>query len=54
VPRFHREAQPAAALRSLHVVQVPNTLLGDNLHPNQDGYTRMAEVFFDALAPYLP
>jgi lysophospholipase L1-like esterase len=31
-----------------------NTLLGDNLHPNQAGYTRMAEVWLDALEPYLP
>jgi lysophospholipase L1-like esterase len=31
-----------------------NALLGDNLHPNQAGYTRMAEVFFEALAPYIP
>jgi lysophospholipase L1-like esterase len=31
-----------------------NSLLGDNLHPNQAGYDRMAEVWFDALEPYLP
>jgi lysophospholipase L1-like esterase len=31
-----------------------NELLGDNLHPNQAGYTRMAEVFFDVLEPYIP
>jgi lysophospholipase L1-like esterase len=31
-----------------------NSLLGDNLHPNQAGYNRMAEVWFDALDPYLP
>ncbi|KYF93814.1 hypothetical protein BE17_25095 [Sorangium cellulosum] len=29
------------------------TLLGDNLHPNQAGYNRMAEVWFEALSPYL-
>lgn len=29
------------------------SLLGDNLHPNQAGYNRMAEVWFQALSPYL-
>ncbi|WP_437678259.1 SGNH/GDSL hydrolase family protein [Sorangium sp. So ce131] len=29
------------------------TLLGDNLHPNQAGYNRMADVWFEALSPYL-
>lgn len=29
------------------------SLLGDNLHPNQAGYNRMAEVWFEALSPYL-
>ncbi|MGK3998431.1 SGNH/GDSL hydrolase family protein [Sorangium sp. So ce1024] len=29
------------------------TLLADNLHPNQAGYNRMAEVWFEALSPYL-
>ncbi|WP_438015761.1 SGNH/GDSL hydrolase family protein [Sorangium sp. So ce315] len=28
-------------------------LLGDNLHPNQAGYNRMADVWFQALSPYL-
>ncbi|KYF54355.1 hypothetical protein BE08_03165 [Sorangium cellulosum] len=28
-------------------------LLGDNLHPNQAGYNRMADVWFEALSPYL-
>jgi lysophospholipase L1-like esterase len=31
-----------------------NTLLGDNLHPNQAGYNLMADVWFKALDPYLP
>jgi lysophospholipase L1-like esterase len=30
-----------------------NTLLADNLHPNQAGYTRMAETWYAALSPYL-
>jgi lysophospholipase L1-like esterase len=30
------------------------SLLADNLHPNQAGYDRMADVWFDALEPYLP
>lgn len=30
-----------------------NALLGDNLHPNQAGYVLMAEVWFQALSPYL-
>jgi lysophospholipase L1-like esterase len=29
------------------------SLLGDNLHPNQAGYDAMADVWFDALSPYL-
>ncbi|WP_437688734.1 SGNH/GDSL hydrolase family protein [Sorangium sp. So ce176] len=29
------------------------TLLADNLHPNQAGYNRMADVWFQALSPYL-
>ncbi|MGK4009296.1 SGNH/GDSL hydrolase family protein [Sorangium sp. So ce1036] len=29
------------------------SLLADNLHPNQAGYNRMAEVWFQALSPYL-
>jgi lysophospholipase L1-like esterase len=28
------------------------TLLGDNLHPNQAGYTRMAETWYATLEPY--
>jgi lysophospholipase L1-like esterase len=28
-------------------------LLGDNLHPNQTGYNLMADVWFQALSPYL-
>jgi lysophospholipase L1-like esterase len=27
---------------------------GDNLHPNQTGYNLMADVWFEALGPYLP
>jgi lysophospholipase L1-like esterase len=30
-----------------------NSLLADNLHPNQAGYTKMADVWFAALDPYL-
>ena len=30
-----------------------NTLFGDNLHPNQAGYNLMADVWFQALDPYL-
>jgi lysophospholipase L1-like esterase len=30
------------------------SLLGDNLHPNQAGYNLMADVWFKALSPYLP
>jgi lysophospholipase L1-like esterase len=30
-----------------------NSLLGDNLHPNEAGYTRMAETWYAALEPYL-
>jgi len=30
-----------------------NTVLGDNLHPNQAGYNLMADVWFKALDPYL-
>lgn len=30
------------------------SLLGDNLHPNQAGYDLMADVWFQALSPYLP
>jgi lysophospholipase L1-like esterase len=30
-----------------------NTLLGDNLHPNTAGYTRMAETWYAALSAYL-
>jgi hypothetical protein len=30
-----------------------NSLLGDNLHPNQAGYARMAEVWFETLSPFL-
>lgn len=29
------------------------SLLGDNLHPNQTGYNLMADVWFEALGPYL-
>jgi lysophospholipase L1-like esterase len=29
------------------------SLLGDNLHPNQSGYEVMADVWFEALNPYL-
>jgi lysophospholipase L1-like esterase len=29
-------------------------LLGDNLHPNEAGYARMAETWGAALSPYLP
>ena len=29
------------------------SLLGDNLHPNQTGYNAMADVWFKALSPYL-
>jgi len=29
------------------------SLLGDNLHPNQTGYNGMADVWFKALGPYL-
>ncbi|WP_437996523.1 SGNH/GDSL hydrolase family protein [Sorangium sp. So ce185] len=29
------------------------SLLADNLHPNQAGYNRMADVWFQALSPYL-
>jgi lysophospholipase L1-like esterase len=29
------------------------SLLADNLHPNQTGYNRMADVWFEALSPYL-
>jgi lysophospholipase L1-like esterase len=29
------------------------SLLGDNLHPNQAGYDAMADVWFEALSPYL-
>jgi lysophospholipase L1-like esterase len=29
------------------------SLLGDNLHPNQTGYNLMADVWFQALGPYL-
>ncbi|WP_437324576.1 SGNH/GDSL hydrolase family protein [Sorangium sp. So ce381] len=29
------------------------SLFADNLHPNQAGYNRMAEVWFQALSPYL-
>jgi len=29
------------------------SLLGDNLHPNQAGYNGMADVWFKALSPYL-
>jgi lysophospholipase L1-like esterase len=29
------------------------SLLGDNLHPNQTGYNLMADVWFQALSPYL-
>jgi lysophospholipase L1-like esterase len=29
------------------------SLLGDNLHPNQTGYNLMADVWFAALSPYL-
>lgn len=29
------------------------SLLGDNLHPNQAGYNLMADVWFQALGPYL-
>jgi len=29
------------------------SLLGDNLHPNQAGYNLMADVWFQALSPYL-
>jgi lysophospholipase L1-like esterase len=29
------------------------TLLGDNLHPNQAGYVRMAETWYQALVGYL-
>lgn len=31
-----------------------STLLDDNLHPNSAGYTRMGEVWFEALLPFLP
>jgi lysophospholipase L1-like esterase len=30
-----------------------NSLLADNLHPNQTGYAKMADVWFAALDPYL-
>jgi lysophospholipase L1-like esterase len=30
------------------------SLLADNLHPNQAGYDLMADVWFEALSPYLP
>ncbi len=30
-----------------------NTLLGDNLHPNDAGYVRMAETWYEVIAPYL-
>ncbi len=30
------------------------SLFADNLHPNQDGYDLMADVWFQALGPYLP
>jgi lysophospholipase L1-like esterase len=29
------------------------TLLGDNLHPNEAGYIRLATTWYAALAPYL-
>jgi lysophospholipase L1-like esterase len=29
------------------------SLLADNLHPNQTGYNKMADVWFQALSPYL-
>lgn len=29
-------------------------LLGDDLHPNEAGYARMGQVWFEALSPYLP
>ncbi|WP_437649032.1 SGNH/GDSL hydrolase family protein [Sorangium sp. So ce362] len=29
------------------------SLFADNLHPNQAGYNRMADVWFEALSPYL-
>ena len=29
------------------------SLLADNLHPNQAGYNAMADVWFQALSPYL-
>jgi lysophospholipase L1-like esterase len=28
-------------------------LLGDDLHPNQAGYDRMAEIWYEALSTYL-
>jgi lysophospholipase L1-like esterase len=30
------------------------SLLADNLHPNQAGYNLMADIWFKALSPYLP
>jgi lysophospholipase L1-like esterase len=31
----------------------PTSELGDGVHPDEQGYQRMAQVWFDAIAPYL-
>lgn len=32
----------------------PTSELGDGVHPNEEGYARMAGVWYDAIEPYLP
>lgn len=47
---------------ALGAILIPNVLDGifgnprlmsDSIHPNNDGYTAMAQMFFDSMAPYL-
>jgi lysophospholipase L1-like esterase len=32
----------------------PESELGDGVHPNEQGYDRMAQAWFEAISPYLP